>query len=285
MTTQNAQQGNVVVGQDGTSRIVQELKTTIGDDNSVLWRYSVAAFFLQTQSMGYPATADFTAAGKPSAWGSAYLGEESGSGNTGDNTPTSHTPAPQYLKRVVYGNSCRIEGWGDLSKLTVAIYSYDRYGVEHEAALFEGEGVYDYPQVIFWELNGGTVDVELPKLADIRLVEENDKCVDCGADLKVTRGIEVGNIFKLGTKYSKALNLQYLDQNQKLQDVYMGSYGIGIGRCLASIVEQNHDDKGIIFPKDIAPFKVGVITINIKDQLQMKFQKDYISFVSVQSFQ
>ena len=163
MTTQNAQQGNVVVGQDGTSRIVQELKTTIGDDNSVLWRYSVAAFFLQTQSMGYPATADFTAAGKPSAWGSAYLGEESGSGNTGDNTPTSHTPAPQYLKRVVYGNSCRIEGWGDLSKLTVAIYSYDRYGVEHEAALFEGEGVYDYPQVIFWELNGGTVDVELPK--------------------------------------------------------------------------------------------------------------------------
>ena len=150
MNTQNAQQGTVVVGQDGTSRNVPQLTEPIDANNAVPWRYAVAAFFLQTQSKVYPATADFTTAGQPSAWRSAYLGEDT-------------TPSPEYLKTMVYGKSCRIEGWGDLSKFTVAIYSYDRYGVEHEAALFEGDGIYDYPQVIFWELNGGTVDVELPK--------------------------------------------------------------------------------------------------------------------------
>ena len=170
MTTQNAQQGNVVVGQDGTSRIVQELKTTIDADNSLLWRYSVAAFFLQTQSMGYPATADFTTAGKPSAWGPAYLGEESGSGNTGDNPTTSNTPAPQYLKGIVYGNSCRMDGWGDLSQYTIAIYSYDRFGVEHAAAYYEGNEVYEPKVSIFWELDGGTVDVDLPTYVTERYV-------------------------------------------------------------------------------------------------------------------
>jgi uncharacterized repeat protein (TIGR02543 family) len=92
-----------------------------------------------------------------------YLYPRENTSNDNDTTNEVNTPAPEYLKRVVYGKSCRIEGWGDLSKFIVAIYSYDRYGVEHEAALFEGDGIYDYPQVIFWELNGGTVDVELPK--------------------------------------------------------------------------------------------------------------------------
>jgi prolyl-tRNA synthetase len=111
-------------------------------------------------------------------------------------------------------------------------------------------------------------DFKYTLTGDIVNIREHDECPFCDGTIVFNKGIEIGNTFKLGTKYSKALNLQYLDQNQKLQDVYMGSYGIGIGRCLASIVEQNHDDKGIIFPKDIAPFKVGVITINIKDQLQ-----------------
>jgi prolyl-tRNA synthetase len=78
------------------------------------------------------------------------------------------------------------------------------------------------------------------------------------------------------------MNLQYADENNQLQDVWMGSYGIGLGRTMAAIVEQNHDDKGIIFPKDIAPFKVGVITINIKDQLQNEVsEKLYNEFNSL----
>lgn len=70
---------------------------------------------------------------------------------------------PLYFQRVVYGNTYDMTGLGDISQLVIAICSYDRFGVEHEAAVFEGEGYYDFPQVIFWELNGGTVDVELPK--------------------------------------------------------------------------------------------------------------------------
>jgi uncharacterized repeat protein (TIGR02543 family) len=70
---------------------------------------------------------------------------------------------PQYFKKVIYGNSYNMIGLGDISQLSIAVCAYDRYGVEHEAAVYNGEGYYDYPQVIFWELNGGTVDVELPK--------------------------------------------------------------------------------------------------------------------------
>lgn len=70
---------------------------------------------------------------------------------------------PLYLKKIVYGNQFNLIGLGDISKLSIVVCSYDRYGKEHEAAVYEGEGVFEYPQVIFWELNGGTVDVELPK--------------------------------------------------------------------------------------------------------------------------
>lgn len=169
MNTQNEQQGNVVVGQDGTTRYVPTLAESIDANNAVNWRYAVAAFFLQTQSLGYPATADFTTAGQPSAWGPAYLGGNNGSGdNNGENNgngegnTNSNTPAPEFLKGVVYGKSCRMDGWGDLSQYTIAIYSYDRFGVEHKAAYYEGNEVYEQKQVIFWELDGGTVDVELP---------------------------------------------------------------------------------------------------------------------------
>ena len=82
-------------------------------------------------------------------------------GNSGSTT-ASETPAPEYLKRVVYGNSCRMDGWGDLSTKTIAIYSYDRFGVEHEAAYYEGNEVYEPKVDIYWELDGGTVDVDLP---------------------------------------------------------------------------------------------------------------------------
>ena len=155
---QNDQKGNAT-----GSGTVPELTD---DLTQATWRYAVAAFFLQTQYTTWPYSADFTTAGKPSAWGSAYLGEDNNSGNnnggTDNNTPTYNTPAPEYLKAIVYGKSCRMDGWGDLSTKTVAIYAYDRFGVEHEAAYYEGNEVYEPKVVIFWELDGGTVDVELP---------------------------------------------------------------------------------------------------------------------------
>jgi len=108
-------------------------------------------------------------------------------------------------------------------------------------------------------------------MGDIRFIDENDICPVCGGRLNVVKGIEIGNTFKLGTKYSECLNLTYLDENNKLNPVVMGCYGIGIGRCMAAIAEQNNDEKGIIWPISIAPFKVAIVTINNKDEAQVEF--------------
>ena len=105
---------------------------------------------------------------------------------------------------------------------------------------------------------------------DISNVKEGDICPKCGSKLHFAKGIEIGNLFKLGTKYSESLNLTYLDEFNKPNYVVMGSYGIGIARCMASIVEQHHDDKGIVWPLSVAPFKVCVVIANIKDDVQEK---------------
>lgn len=109
-------------------------------------------------------------------------------------------------------------------------------------------------------------DFEFKMEADIKNVKENDPCPNCHHNLVFKKGIEVGNTFKLGTKYSDSLGLQYLDQNNTLKPAVMGCYGIGVERIIASIVEQNHDDKGIIWPVNVAPFKVGIVVINTKDE-------------------
>ncbi len=119
------------------------------------------------------------------------------------------------------------------------------------------------------------VDVELPvKTADIRLVEENDLCCECGAKLKVTKGIEVGNIFKLGTKYSKAMNATFTDKDGQEKPFIMGCYGIGISRTAAASVERHHDENGIIWPKSIAPYLVTVVPVSDQDETQMKVAED-----------
>ncbi len=115
------------------------------------------------------------------------------------------------------------------------------------------------------------VDDFMPTMvADIRLIQEDDLCPNCKGHIHFEKGIEIGNTFKLGTKYAKAMDLQYLDQNNQLQDVWMGSYGIGPGRCMAAIAEQNNDDKGLIWPMQIAPYKVGIVIINTKEEKQVQ---------------
>ena len=121
----------------------------------------------------------------------------------------------------------------------------------------------------FHFINCNPSDINADFIADIVNVEEGDVCPICGKPLKFTKGVEVGNTFKLGTKYAEALNLTYLDQNNKPLPVWMGSYGIGIGRSIATIVEQHHDDKGIIWPESIAPYKVAIVPISTKDETQM----------------
>lgn len=106
--------------------------------------------------------------------------------------------------------------------------------------------------------------------ADIRLVERGEFCPQCGKPLQVTKGIEVGNIFKLGTKYSKPMNAVYTDINGKTHPYVMGCYGIGISRTAAAAVEAHYDEHGIKWPISIAPYHVVIVPVNIKDELQMK---------------
>jgi len=109
-------------------------------------------------------------------------------------------------------------------------------------------------------------DFSVAEYADIRNVTHGDPCPRCsGGILEMWRGIEVGHVFKLGMKYSKALNATFLDPDGKEQIVFMGCYGIGIGRTVASCIEQNHDQNGIIFPIPIAPFQCIISALNPKD--------------------
>jgi prolyl-tRNA synthetase len=113
-------------------------------------------------------------------------------------------------------------------------------------------------------------DFTVNEFADIRLADEGDSCPRCGKPLSITRGIEVGHIFKLGTKYSKAMNAVYLDEDGKSIEMVMGCYGIGVGRTVAAAIEQSHDKDGIIFPAAIAPFTVIVVPVNTSDEVQVQ---------------
>lgn len=110
-------------------------------------------------------------------------------------------------------------------------------------------------------------DYKADIVADIRKVVEGDACPRCKKEtLKFSRGIEIGHVFKLGTKYSKSLNATYLDTNGKENLIVMGCYGIGVTRILAATIEQSHDDNGIIWPDNIAPFEVVIVPVNYVDE-------------------
>lgn len=111
-------------------------------------------------------------------------------------------------------------------------------------------------------------DFKANLVADIRNVVEGDKCPSCGHPMKIERGIEVGHIFKLGTKYTDSLKANFVDENGEERPIIMGSYGIGLNRTIAAIIEQNHDDKGIIWPMSIAPYQVLIIPVNVSNDVQ-----------------
>ena len=106
-------------------------------------------------------------------------------------------------------------------------------------------------------------------VAPIRLITKDDVCPKCGGSLEHAKGIEVGQVFKLGTKYSEALQATFLDQNGRPNPMIMGCYGIGVSRTLAAAIEQYHDENGIIWPRSIAPFEAVIVPINAKDEALM----------------
>jgi prolyl-tRNA synthetase len=119
-----------------------------------------------------------------------------------------------------------------------------------------------------WHLRGVDVerDIKVDEWVDLRLVVAGEGCPECGEPLEVKRTIEVGHIFKLGTKFSEALGIRVADENGDERIVWMGSYGIGVGRNMATVVESSHDDKGIIWPVSIAPYEVVITIVKMDDE-------------------
>ena len=113
-------------------------------------------------------------------------------------------------------------------------------------------------------------DFNVEVFADLRVVKENDSCPRCGGKIKFARGIEVGHVFKLGTKYSKAMKAVYLDKNGQEKIMVMGCYGIGIGRTVAACIEQNYDENGIVWPMPLAPYQVIITPVNVNEVDIMK---------------
>ena len=133
-------------------------------------------------------------------------------------------------------------------------------------------------------INVNMSDFKVDMVDDITNVNADDLCINCGGKLHFEPGIEVGNIFKLGTKYSESLGLNYTDQNNLLKPVVMGCYGIGVGRIMAALVEQNSDEAGIKWANEIAPYKVAIVVLNsdyqnMADELYSHLNKENISVI------
>jgi len=117
-------------------------------------------------------------------------------------------------------------------------------------------------------------DYTVKDFVDLRFIQEGDLSPDGKGIIAFAKGIEVGHVFKLGTKYSESMNATFLDENGKSNPIIMGCYGIGVSRTLAAIVEQYNDEKGILWPKNLAPFDVHVITVNTKSDDQVQLADD-----------
>ena len=136
--------------------------------------------------------------------------------------------------------------------------------IQNEIGLCCGANEKDYHYV-----NTDLSSLKDVKYFDLVAVQEGDKCSCCGGSLEYTKGIEAGHIFQLGTKYSEAMDANFLDANGKSQPFVMGCYGIGVSRLVAAVIEQNHDEKGCIWTKETAPFMVDVIVSNAKKEEEL----------------
>ena len=123
-------------------------------------------------------------------------------------------------------------------------------------------------------INANIKDIKYDIAGDIVNVQEGDTCPVCGGKLYFKKGIEIGNLFKLGTKYAEKLGLTYLDENNQEQTVVMGCYGIGAGRIIASLIEQSNDENGMILPMNIAPYQIGLVQIDMKSEEQTKIANE-----------
>jgi len=119
-------------------------------------------------------------------------------------------------------------------------------------------------------------DIQVTSWHELRLVRAGEPCANCGKPLKVQRAIEVGHVFKLGTKYSEALHALFLDESGKQQPAIMGCYGIGVTRTLQAIIEQSHDDNGIVWPIAVAPYAVCITPLTVAPESEVMKRAEII---------
>lgn len=136
---------------------------------------------------------------------------------------------------------------------------------------------------VFFNAEGGFTnvnpsrDLNVKAYADFRMIQEGDPSPDGNGEILFAKGIEIGQVFKLGTRYSEMMNATFLDENGKAKPIVMGCYGIGVSRTLAAVVEQHHDDNGIVWPVSLAPFHVHLITVNLKNTEQKELSEKLYS--------
>ncbi|XMD79217.1 prolyl-tRNA synthetase [Campylobacter lari] len=152
---------------------------------------------------------------------------------------------------------------------------YIDHELENETNMIIGANKKDYHLVGI-----NVVNLNKKRFKDLAAVKEHDLCPKCQHKLKQSKGIEVGHIFKLGNKYSKAMNASYLDENGKAQFFTMGCYGMGVSRLVAVAIEASHDEKGCIWNKTLAPFVLDIIVSNIKDIKAMEFAEQIYTYFS-----
>ncbi len=166
--------------------------------------------------------------------------------------------------RVVEADSGAIGGSGskelmviaDSGEDTIAVCDSCEYGANIE---------------VFMDLDNEDDEAEAKVYTDIKELKGDDNCPHCSGKLSLTKGIEVGHIFKLGTTYSKPLGCTYLDENGKSQDMIMGTYGMGVSRLMAAVIEQHNDENGCIWTPATAPYMVNILVSNIKDEEQVAY--------------
>ena len=125
-------------------------------------------------------------------------------------------------------------------------------------------------------------DFQVTQFGDLRVIMPDDSCPKCEGPIRFGRGIEVGHVFKLGTKYSKAMGALFLDDQGEERPIIMGCYGIGVGRTIAAAIEQNHDKDGIIFPIPIAPFEVVILPLQMHETEVMEAAEEIYQSLSGQ---
>jgi len=169
--------------------------------------------------------------------------------------------------RIVEADSGAIGGSGSKELMVLANSGEDTIAVCDKCE-------YGANVEVFLDMQNLEEDFDINSITDIKDVKGDNNCPCCDGKLTLTKGIEVGHIFKLGTTYSEALKAEYLDENGKAQPFIMGTYGMGVSRLVAAVIEQNNDESGCIWTKSTAPYMVNILISNIKDSEQVNLAED-----------